>query len=241
MGEDYDYKDIYDFDLTKFEEGDDYYDGLEDNIIIEKNFTEEELENFKNKVKKYCEEELDLVDDYEDDLSDEEFAERIYMNLEDRSGSEKFSETILEEFYGQQDLFFEYAKEVALEIAYEYKEKRHERAKNEIKSKIEEILKKSFFRSDALSDIIELLEKNETYKTIDDPDIIRKFISREPRKLDSYIPSEILEYIDLKLIQEDDEFMEDILNCWIAPEKYLAGLKEGIGYTIQSIIIQELS
>ena len=76
-----------------------------------------------------------------------------------------------------------------------------------------------------------MLEENEIYKTIDDPDIIRKFIRKKPGTLDSYIPSEILEYIDLKLIQEDDELMKDILNCWIAPEQYLAGLEEGIGYT----------
>lgn len=105
MGDDYDYKDIYDFDLTKFGNEDDYYEGLEDDIIIEKNFTEEELENFKNKVKKYCE---NLIEDifYINDLSEDELAKEICMKLENISGEEYFSETILEDFLRTTRLVF---------------------------------------------------------------------------------------------------------------------------------------
>lgn len=126
-------------------------------------------------------------------------------------------------------MFFEYAKEIAPEIACEYKEKRRREEKNEFINEIDKKFKESYSRSNAVEEIIELLNENDSLKNIDEADVVRKFIfyrggDAYNRGGDAYIPSEILDYMDPKLIQEDDALMEDLLGCWIAPNDLIYDL-----------------
>ena len=209
--DDFEYKDIDDFDLP---ESDDIYDdfqGLSDDKIMKKDFTEEELIEFKNKVKEYCK---TLLKDFFRE-GEGITPEDVYNEMEFATNNEEFDKKMFEEFNGQNEMFFECVEKVAQELIDEVNREKEVERREELKSKLEESIEKKYYLSSKVDAVVEFFKENESLKTIDDPDIIRKFIFS--KGINTYIASEILDYIDIELIKKDDALMEELLQCWVAP------------------------